>query len=172
MNLRKQDVLTGGTYGIGKATARAFAKEGANVVVSGRRVAEGRGGGREITSVGGGALFVQTDVAPEDDIVALVEKTAHLRCSAHRLRRRSALPPPTSFAGNIVSNALAGPPGHDIVLDAHWADVPDSNLIRWVGAPAEIHTLRRARRGCAACHRHEARPTTMVCEYFLLAHPA
>jgi hypothetical protein len=44
------------------------------------------------------------------------------------------------LAGNIVSNDLAGPPGHGVMLDVDWADglVPDSNLIRWVGAPAEI----------------------------------
>jgi NAD(P)-dependent dehydrogenase (short-subunit alcohol dehydrogenase family) len=45
------------------------------VVVSGRRVAEGEEVAREITSAGGSALLVQTDVAREDDIVALVEKT-------------------------------------------------------------------------------------------------
>ena len=71
----KTVLITGGTSGIGKATALAFAKEGANVVVSGRRVAEGEEVAREITSAGGSALFVQTDVAREDDIVALVEKT-------------------------------------------------------------------------------------------------
>jgi NAD(P)-dependent dehydrogenase (short-subunit alcohol dehydrogenase family) len=71
----KTVLITGGTSGIGKATALAFAKEGANVVVSGRRVAEGEKVAREITSAGGSALFVQTDVAREDDIVARVEKT-------------------------------------------------------------------------------------------------
>jgi NAD(P)-dependent dehydrogenase (short-subunit alcohol dehydrogenase family) len=71
----KTVLITGGTSGIGKATALAFAKEGANVVVSGRRVAEGEEVAREITSAGGSALFVQTDVGREDDIVALVEKT-------------------------------------------------------------------------------------------------
>ena len=71
----KTVLITGGTSGIGKATALAFANEGAIVVVSGRRVAEGEEVAREITSAGGNALFVQTDVAREDDIVALVEKT-------------------------------------------------------------------------------------------------
>jgi NAD(P)-dependent dehydrogenase (short-subunit alcohol dehydrogenase family) len=38
---KKTVLITGGTSGIGKATALAFAKEGANVVVSGLRVEEG-----------------------------------------------------------------------------------------------------------------------------------
>ena len=71
----KTVLVTGGTSGIGKATAFAFGKEGANVAVSGRRVAEGEQVAREITSAGGRALFVQTDVAREEEIVALVEKT-------------------------------------------------------------------------------------------------
>ena len=71
----KTVLITGGTSGIGKAAALAFAKEGANVVVSGRRVAEGEEVSRGITSAGGSALFVRADVSREDDIVALVEKT-------------------------------------------------------------------------------------------------
>ena len=71
----KTVLITGGASGIGKATAIAFGKEGANVVVSGRRVAEGEQVAREITSSGGSALYVQADVGREDDIVALVEKT-------------------------------------------------------------------------------------------------
>jgi len=71
----KTVLITGGTSGIGKATALAFAKEGANVLVSGRRAARGEELAKEITSAGGSALFVRADVAREDDIVALVEKT-------------------------------------------------------------------------------------------------
>jgi NAD(P)-dependent dehydrogenase (short-subunit alcohol dehydrogenase family) len=71
----KTVVITGGTSGIGKATAMAFSQHGANVVVSGRRIPEGENVVREITSAGGKALFVQTDVTREEDIIALIEKT-------------------------------------------------------------------------------------------------
>lgn len=72
---KKTVLITGGTSGIGKATALAFAKEGANVVVCGLRVAEGEQVAREIMSTGRRALFVQTDVVREDQIIALIEKT-------------------------------------------------------------------------------------------------
>ena len=70
----KTVLITGGASGIGKATAIAFGKEGANVVVSGRRVAEGEQVAREITSAGGSALYVQADVGREDDIVTLSKR--------------------------------------------------------------------------------------------------
>jgi NAD(P)-dependent dehydrogenase (short-subunit alcohol dehydrogenase family) len=79
----KTVLITGGTSGIGKAAALAFAKEGANVVVSGRRVAEGEEVSRGITSAGGSALFVRADVSREDDIVALVEKTVRAFGALH-----------------------------------------------------------------------------------------
>ena len=68
-------LVTGGTSGIGKATAIAFAKEGAKVVVSGRREKEGLAVVEEIKKAGGTAIFVQADVAKEADVKRLVEAT-------------------------------------------------------------------------------------------------
>jgi NAD(P)-dependent dehydrogenase (short-subunit alcohol dehydrogenase family) len=68
-------LVTGGTSGIGKATAIAFAKEGAKVVVSGRREREGLAVVEEIKRNGGTAHFVQADVAKEADVKRLVDET-------------------------------------------------------------------------------------------------
>ena len=68
-------LVTGGTSGIGKATAIAFAQEGAKVVLSGRREQEGLAVVEEITKAGGVAHFVQADVAKEADVKRLVEST-------------------------------------------------------------------------------------------------
>ncbi|MBN9117911.1 MAG: glucose 1-dehydrogenase [Planctomycetes bacterium] len=68
-------LVTGGTSGIGKATAIAFAKEGAKVVLSGRREKEGLAVVEEIKTAGGTAHFVQADVAKEADVKRLVDET-------------------------------------------------------------------------------------------------
>jgi NAD(P)-dependent dehydrogenase (short-subunit alcohol dehydrogenase family) len=68
-------LVTGGTSGIGKAAAIAFAKEGAKVVLSGRREKEGLAVVEEIKKAGGTAHFVQVDVAKEADVKRLVGET-------------------------------------------------------------------------------------------------
>jgi NAD(P)-dependent dehydrogenase (short-subunit alcohol dehydrogenase family) len=68
-------IVTGGTSGIGRATALAFAAEGAHVVVAGRREAEGAESLELIERAGGKGLFVKTDVSREDEIEALVART-------------------------------------------------------------------------------------------------
>ena len=71
----KVALVTGGTSGIGRATAIAFAKEGAKVVVAGRRAAEGEETVRQIRGKGGEALFVPTDVSQEAQVKNLVGRT-------------------------------------------------------------------------------------------------
>ena len=68
-------LITGGTSGIGRATAVAFAGQGANVVVAGRRDREGEESVRLVEKAGGNGLFIRADVTAEDQIAALVTRT-------------------------------------------------------------------------------------------------
>ncbi len=65
-------LVTGGNVGIGRATAEAFAREGAKVVVSARREVEGIAAVKRIAESGGEASFFRADVAIEADVTALV----------------------------------------------------------------------------------------------------
>lgn len=67
--------VTGGTSGIGKATAIAFADAGTKVVLAGRREKEGAAVVDEIKKRGGEASFIRTDVTKEDDVKAAVDFT-------------------------------------------------------------------------------------------------
>src|SRR5258708_11456144 len=68
----KVALVTGGRSGIGSAAALAFAREGARVVVSGRREKEGKEVVALIKKSGGEGLFIRTDVSSEADVAALV----------------------------------------------------------------------------------------------------
>ena len=70
----KVALVTGGTSGIGKATAIAFGKEGAKVVISGRREVKGQETVELIEAAGGKAKFVQSDISIESDIKKLIDE--------------------------------------------------------------------------------------------------
>jgi NAD(P)-dependent dehydrogenase (short-subunit alcohol dehydrogenase family) len=67
-------LVTGGSSGIGRATALAFAREGAQVVVADVNVAGGEETVRRIRAVGGEAIFVKTDVTQPSEVEAMVNK--------------------------------------------------------------------------------------------------
>lgn len=71
----KVALVTGGTSGIGREAAVLFAKEGAKVVVAGRREKEGNETVECIRGAGGDGLFVKTDVTKASEVEALVQKT-------------------------------------------------------------------------------------------------
>jgi A-factor type gamma-butyrolactone 1'-reductase (1S-forming) len=71
----KVALVTGATSGIGKAAAIEWAREGARVVVSGRRTEKGDAVAREIRSEGGEAVYVPADVTDAASLVALVAAT-------------------------------------------------------------------------------------------------
>ncbi len=70
-------LITGGSSGIGKATAIRFAEDGARVVIAARGVEKGSHTVEEIRQAGGDAIFVQTDVSREDEVANLVEQTVN-----------------------------------------------------------------------------------------------
>ncbi|MFM0431794.1 glucose 1-dehydrogenase [Paraburkholderia aspalathi] len=67
-------LITGALTGIGRAAAFAFANDGARVVVSGRRAAEGKTLEEELRRLGAEAEFVIADVRREEEVSALVDK--------------------------------------------------------------------------------------------------
>ncbi|MFZ0676157.1 SDR family NAD(P)-dependent oxidoreductase [Candidatus Binatus sp.] len=68
-------LITGALTGIGRATALAFAKEGARAVIAGRHDEPGKKLVAELREIGAEAEYWRTDVRHEDDLRELVDKT-------------------------------------------------------------------------------------------------
>jgi NAD(P)-dependent dehydrogenase (short-subunit alcohol dehydrogenase family) len=71
-------LVTGGSSGIGRATAVAFAREGARVVVADVTENNGMGAVKTIRDEGGEAMFVRADVSDANDVRKMVNKTLAL----------------------------------------------------------------------------------------------
>jgi NAD(P)-dependent dehydrogenase (short-subunit alcohol dehydrogenase family) len=110
---KKVAVITGGTRGIGRAIAEAFAAAGAAVVLSGRSPDKGQQALAEM-GVGDRAIFVQCDVRRQQDINNLVDQAAERYGSV-----------------DIMVNNAGGTEGFALVhemTDEAWLDALDFNL--------------------------------------------
>src|SRR5258707_476303 len=67
-------LITGALTGIGRATALAFAKIGARLVVNGRRPAEGKALAVELQRLGAEAVFIEADVRHDDEVGGLIDQ--------------------------------------------------------------------------------------------------
>lgn len=74
-HLGKVALVTGGSSGIGLAAAKAFAQEGARVVIAARGVQRGKDALRELEAQGAEAEFLPTDVSRAEEVEALVRHT-------------------------------------------------------------------------------------------------
>jgi NAD(P)-dependent dehydrogenase (short-subunit alcohol dehydrogenase family) len=68
-------LVTGALTGIGRAATMAFAREGADIVISGRRDAEGESLAGQLRALGRNAAYARADVRQEEDVRSLVEFT-------------------------------------------------------------------------------------------------
>jgi NAD(P)-dependent dehydrogenase (short-subunit alcohol dehydrogenase family) len=71
----KVALITGGTAGIGSATAERFAREGAKVAITGRSTERGEQVVENIVANGGEAMFIRTDVRLAEDCRRAVDET-------------------------------------------------------------------------------------------------
>lgn len=106
-------IITGGTSGIGGASASLFAREGATVIILGRNVDQGLEKEKEITHAGGKAEYVQCDVSNMDDI---------LRLKAHVVERHQRLDILFNNAGILITGSL------EELTDEEWDRTYDVNV--------------------------------------------
>ena len=109
----KVALITGGSSGIGRATAILFAKEGAKVVVASRGAKLGEETVRMIQQVGGQARFVKTDVSKAQDVKNLV------RVGVDTYGRLDVLFNNAGIEGDVIRTVELSEENYDLVLDTN-----------------------------------------------------
>jgi NAD(P)-dependent dehydrogenase (short-subunit alcohol dehydrogenase family) len=151
-------LITGALTGIGRATAVAFAREGARVVVSGRRDDAGHALASELRELGAEAEFLHADVREDDEVRGLVDKTiakfgrldvavnnAGTEGTSGPVTEQSAESYATTFDTNVLGTLLSMK--HELrVMQAqgHGSIVNLSSLLGQRGAPgASVYTASK-----------------------------
>jgi NAD(P)-dependent dehydrogenase (short-subunit alcohol dehydrogenase family) len=122
-------LVTGGGTGIGQASARRFAGEGATVVVAGRRCAPLAETVSLITADGGRAEALPADLVEEDDVVRLIDTIVARHGALH-------------VACNNAGAPGSGKPSDSFELD-QWRRIVDNNLQSvWLSMKHQIRHMR------------------------------
>jgi NAD(P)-dependent dehydrogenase (short-subunit alcohol dehydrogenase family) len=128
-------IVTGGSSGIGAATALAFAREGSKVVIAARRSDKSNAMVRQIEALGSEGLFIKTDISRRAEVEAMVEGT---------LNRFGKLECAVNNAGIVgpVSVPMAE------IEESQWDEVMSINLKGvWMCMKYEISAMLRQGKG-------------------------
>ena len=128
----KVALITGGSFGIGRATAIAFAKKGTKIVIADWK--ENQETMDLIENSGGEAIFVKCDVSKSEDVKAMVEETINTFGQL-------------DYAFNNAGIEGASAPTQDCT-EENWDKTIDINLKGiWLCMKYEIPEMRKNRKG-------------------------
>jgi NAD(P)-dependent dehydrogenase (short-subunit alcohol dehydrogenase family) len=126
---------------IGRATAVAFAKKGAKVVVAGRRDEAGKARAKELRSFGSEAEFINADVRKDDDVRNMVDKTVarfgRLDVAVNNATTEGAVGPITdqtaeTFGATFETNVLGERLGLRQILRRHYTPWTNGKAERFI----------------------------------------
>lgn len=127
----KVAVITGGTSGIGLATALQFANNGAQVAIAGRNVERGENALAELKANGADAIFVPTDVSKASDVENLIKTVISTFGHLDYAFNNAAAPPASSSMGPLIS-----------LTEEQWDTTLDVNLKGiWLAMKNEIPVM-------------------------------
>lgn len=130
-NQHKVVLITGGTSGIGLATARKFVEQGAKVAISGRNKERGQAACEELRELGGEAIFIQTDVSRANDVENLVNQVVETYGHLDYAFNNAAAAPSESGMGPLIN-----------LTEEQWDKTIDVNLKGvWLAMKYEIPAM-------------------------------